>query len=252
MKRIMLLGLLAGVLATTTGCGLFQAVFCCRPCNMRGDCGSGVCDGCDDGGGPTCGPRCGPVRRVAGARAARVYGDDCCTSCGRACRSRCRTCGMCGDCDTCGDPCGDTCYGRPWHRGPLSCLFALFSPCTWCGRGCGDRYWGDFYSDPPDCWDPCDCHGNYMGGGNGHVSGRGGYVEGPVGYGGEGNGYVSGGNGGGGCRHCNGGHGGYTNNGAVEGMTSSGERMISQSDRVVGPAQRSAAQPHKAAKPYAE
>ena len=32
MKRFILLGLLGGLLATNTGCGLLQAVFCCHPC----------------------------------------------------------------------------------------------------------------------------------------------------------------------------------------------------------------------------
>jgi hypothetical protein len=41
----------------------------------------------------------------------------------------------------------------------------LFTPNSWCGPSCGERYWGDFYSDPPDCWDPCDHCGNYTGGG---------------------------------------------------------------------------------------
>jgi hypothetical protein len=104
----------------------------------------------------------------------------------------------------------------------LSCLFALFTPGYWCGRSCGERYWGDFYSDPPDCWDPCDRHGNYMGGG---------------------------------CRNCggNGGNGGgYVNGRAADAMPSSEENIVSQSDRVVGPAPRPAAQPHKAAKPYGQ
>ena len=38
MKRFILLSLLGGLLATNAGCGLLQAVFCCRPCAPRGDC----------------------------------------------------------------------------------------------------------------------------------------------------------------------------------------------------------------------
>jgi hypothetical protein len=53
----------------------------------------------------------------------------------------------------------------------LSCLFALFMPNTWCGPSCGERYWGDFYTDPPDCEDPCDNSGNYSGGGCHHCGG---------------------------------------------------------------------------------
>jgi hypothetical protein len=94
-----------------------------------------------------------------------------------------------------------------------------------CGAGCGqDRYWGDFYSDPPDCWDPCDQYGNYTGG-----SGK--------------------------CHTCGGKvkRARYSeyNEGAVvesdEGVVT-GEHIVSQSDRVVGPAPTPAKQPHKATK----
>jgi hypothetical protein len=147
VKRLVLLGLLGGLLTTNAGCGLFQAIFCYRPCVGGGDCTVGTGDGCDDGCGPTCGQAYRPVRTAACApRCGRVGGD--CSSCG----------------DPCADPCGDGCYRRCWHRGPLSCVFALFTPGFWCGRSCGERYWGDFYSDSPDCWDPCDCYGNYTGG----------------------------------------------------------------------------------------
>ena len=139
VKRLMLVGLLGGLLASNTGCGLFRAAFCYRPCVSRGDCGP-----CTDDG--ACGDGCG--------------------SCGVVARHRgCGGCGTCGECDPCADPCGSGCYARPWHRGPLSCVFALFNPETWCGGGCGERYWGDFYNDPPDCQDPCDGYGNYAGGG---------------------------------------------------------------------------------------
>ncbi len=114
----------------------------------------------------------------------------------------------------------------------MSCLFALFTPGCWCGRGCGERYWGDFYSDPPDCWDPCDCYGNYTGGGCRHCGG-GGYPNGNVGY-------------------TGGGNGGYVGGRAANAMPSSEENVVSQSDRVVGPAPGLPAQPHKAAKPYAQ
>lgn len=32
-----------------------------------------------------------------------------------------------------------------------------------CGSGCGEVYWGEWISDPPDCADPCDQCGNYVG-----------------------------------------------------------------------------------------
>jgi len=167
VKRLVLVSLLGGLLATSAGCGLMQSIFCYRPCVMRGDCL--VEDGCYEDG---CGPALGrPVRGpVFAARRARVYAEGdmgCDVVGGRPCRRP--LCSRCGPvCDPCCDPCGDVCYGRCWHRGPLSCIFALFMRgCWWDGgcQGCGERYWGDFYSDPPDCWDPCDGYGNYTGGG---------------------------------------------------------------------------------------
>jgi hypothetical protein len=79
------------------------------------------------------------------------------------------------DCSTCDDSCGDTCEescgttcGRGICRdrtacGPLSFVFSIFNANTWRGPTCGERYWGDFYSDPPACHDPCDRCGNYVG-----------------------------------------------------------------------------------------
>ena len=119
-------------------------------------------------------------------------------------------------------PAGTGSCGHVWHRGPLSCLFALFSPNAWCGPSCGQRYWGDFYSDPPDCHDPCDCYGNYSGGG-----------------------------GGGGCRSC-GGSAGHTRNYVASQfddgtpMTEEEGELVPQADRVVTPAARQAGTPHKA------
>lgn len=214
MKRLILFGLLGGLLATNTGCGLLQAVFCYRPCLSRGDCGPLGYDGC--------GPAYGPMQRP-GYRTARVYaeGDGCCdTSCGRPCRRpNCVSCTPCVD--PCIDPCGPGYYGRPWHRGPLSCVFALFSPCNWWGPHCGERYWGDFYSDPPDCWDPCDGCGNYTG--SGYSS-----------YGG-----------------ANGGYEGYRQRSATGNVFSDAETVPAGEivERRVGPAPKPAGQPHKATRP---
>lgn len=286
MKRILLLGLLAGLLTTSTGCGLFQAVFCCRSDRMGGcGCGCGGCmgDECDGGCGPscdsTCGATCGAGRRplrdaMCRARVGRptvvsdcdTCGDECGATCGPTCgrlRNRpFRTCGVgCDSCDSCGsysprDPyyrgcheCGDACNscggGRCWNRGPFTWVFALFSPSTWGCSGCGERYWGDFYSDPPDWHDPCDCYGNYAGGGCG-CGGGGSYGE------------VRGGNGG--CRHC-GGHaargdsyGGYDDGYASGEQVVSdrvvsdpqGGRVISQGDRAVNAEVGPAPQPHRA------
>jgi hypothetical protein len=33
----------------------------------------------------------------------------------------------------------------------------------WCGPSCGECYWSEWFNDPPDCCDPCDCYGNYAG-----------------------------------------------------------------------------------------
>jgi hypothetical protein len=83
-------------------------------------------------------------------------------------------CGPCDDgCDPCCNPCSTPCCGlrhgaRPCHDrtyyGPLTFVFSIFGANTWCGSGCGERYWGDFRSCPPDCCDPCDGCGNYIGG----------------------------------------------------------------------------------------
>ena len=232
MKRFILLGLLGGLLATNTGCGLLQAVFCCHPCGPCGDCGA-ACGGdcCDEG----CGPRCGPATRWGcPPRCARGCAD-CDTGCGGGCGPVCRGgCGRCGSpCDDpCADPCGNGCCGRVWHRGPLSCVFAwLMRGCgwgtSWCGGGCGERYWGDYYNDPPDCCDPCDCHGNYTGGYRRLFTG-------------------------GRCRNCGGGYDGssggfdgYSRSPVAgrgdDGMPASRENIVSESDRVVGPGSNGAA-----------
>ena len=223
MKRLILFGLLGGLLTTNTGCGLLQAVFCYRPCLSSGDCSPGAMDGCyDEGCGSTCGPMNRPARPPVNATRRAYAGGDCGVACGGPCRGTpCRSCSPCDD--PCGDPCGETCYGRCWHRGPLSCVFSLLTPTSWWGPSCGERYWGDFYSDPPDCWDPCDGYGNY--------TGRGGY--------------------GGGCRNCADGYGadGYGVGGYGGGMPAYGDNVVSRSDRTVGPAPKLATQPHRAVRP---
>jgi hypothetical protein len=222
VKRVLLFALLVGLLTTGTGCGLFQAVFCGQPCGGCGGCGScGSCSECDDGCGPACGPACRPARAACAPRRAVVA--DCDDECGcggaRPCRSvGCRTCSSCGDssCDPCADPCGNGCYARPWYRGPLSCVFALFTPNCWCGPSCGERYWGDFYSDPPDCWDPCDNCGNYAGRG---------------------------------CRNCGGGSPGPSHGYVDDGSAMpDGAELAPQAERT-GPAPRPAPAPHRAARP---
>ena len=219
MKRILLFGLLVGMMTASTGCGLFQSIFCYRPCGSCG--GSDPCsygEGCDDGCGPVSGPTRHPVR-AAYAPVRRAVVTDCDDGGDVACGRPCRT-ANCRNCDPCSDTCGSGSCGRVWHRGPLSCLFALFSPNTWCGPTCGPRYWGDFYSDPPDCQDPCDGYGNYSGGG--------------------------------GCRSC-GGSTGHARNYATSQfddgipVTEEGD-LVPEADRVVTPATRPTGTPHKALK----
>ncbi len=189
MKRSIVVSLFGGLLLATTGCCLLDGICCYRPCVARAACADG-CDGdCGGGCGSCCGPFHHPVRTVVYGAAARIAGrcDGCCDGdCGRPCGRCCGpVCGGCGG-GPCGDCCGDGCGERCWNRGPLTWIFALFTPPCWCGRGCGQRYWGDFYGDPPDCWDPCDCYGNYTGGGVVHGGCRtcghpvGGVVDGEV------------------------------------------------------------------------
>jgi hypothetical protein len=92
-------------------------------------------------------------------------------------------CGECGQVDECGggqcgpiglfgpEKCCAACQPEP---GPLSWIFDAFSARTWYGRTCGAAYYGDFYSDPPAIHDPCDCQGNYTGGGCSSCGGGGG------------------------------------------------------------------------------
>jgi hypothetical protein len=145
-KQAMVLVLLSAALAASCGCGVCRSV-------VYDPFGCGVgCDGrrcgpvCEEPCGPVCEEPCGPLRGRCGPRGA-IAGpcDEGCGECGMpACGCRCR-----------------------FVRGPLSFVFALFTAGSYrgCWGGCGERYWGDWYGDPPDCGDPCDCHGNFTGGG---------------------------------------------------------------------------------------
>lgn len=222
MKRILLFSLFAGVMAASTGCGLFQSIFCYRPYVSNVGCETACGEGCDDGCEPACGPMRRPVRAAGYVSPRRAVLADCGDECDAPCATPCRR-ANCRTCDPCSDPCGTGTYARPWHRGPLSCLFALFSPCTWCGPTCGQRYWGDFYSDPPDCHDPCDGYGNYSGGGCSSCGGHSGS----------------------GCSSCGGGSSGHYR--ADDGMTVTEENdLVPRAERTVTPAPRPVATPHKA------
>lgn len=106
-------------------------------------------------------PGCGPVR---GAIRGPVY-DDCGPGCGPSVADCEPACGpdsgpACGSCE----PCGPSYYwGRNYGFRPLRWLGALFTCPAWCGPSCGPAYWGEWHSDPPDCWDPCDGCGNWTG-----------------------------------------------------------------------------------------
>jgi len=166
MKRAVLACLVAGVLATSTGCGVLHAIlWCpfgpgtmCDPTNCYGDC-YGTC-GCDVPCGPACcDVPCGPASGPACGPPCESCCDGCSDPCGAACCDACPQpcCDPC--CDPCYDPCYDPCCGA---RGLLGWLFR---PLAWscCDTSCGEIYWGDFHGDPPDCCDPCDDCGNWTG-----------------------------------------------------------------------------------------
>lgn len=102
---------------------------------------------------------------------------DSCFAIGGACGGA--ACAPCGTaCSPCGvDSCGpgiSSCKFLYAHCGPprepcivtgvRGVLAAFGFHCCGCEDGCGEKYWGDWCSDPPDCWDPCDCNGNFVGG----------------------------------------------------------------------------------------
>lgn len=85
----------------------------------------------------------------------------CAETCGPTWGASYQACGP-TECDPC-DPCGPCYYGEYSPLGPFAAIFRLFRPVSWVGPSCGERYWGDFYGEPPDCCDPCDRYGNYTG-----------------------------------------------------------------------------------------
>lgn len=138
IKHAMGLLLLSAALAAACGCNVCRAIVN-DPFGPNTLCDARRC-------GPVCEEPCGPIRGRFGPRAvmAEPCEDDCGGECGLpACGRRCRP------------------------RGPLAFVFALFTAGAYpgCWGGCGERYWGDWYGDPPDCSDPCDCQGNFTGGG---------------------------------------------------------------------------------------
>ena len=76
------------------------------------------------------------------------------------------------------DPCVKGCGGGDCHDGTChggghakcdSCGGAKPRIGSWinsklsCGSACGEVYWDEWISDPPDCCDPCDDCGNFVG-----------------------------------------------------------------------------------------
>jgi hypothetical protein len=143
-RQAILIGFAFSLLATS-GCGvghtlLYEPFGPNSLCDTT-NCGArGVASECDD----ACdAPRGRVVRRAEVCH--RVHGEAC---------------------GACGDPCEEECVGRRGHCGhwgPLTWVFNLFRYRTFPCSGCGERYWGDWYGDPPDCNDPCDHYGNYTG-----------------------------------------------------------------------------------------
>jgi hypothetical protein len=125
--------------------GIFPFNLCARPCRTMD------CDPCGDPcGDPCCDPCCVPCCRGRGCHDRTYCGPltGVCSLLGALCKGGCGCgpCGgggLCGGCGSCGG-CGRGIEG-------------------WSTCGCGERYWGDFLSCPPDCCDPCDGCGNYVG-----------------------------------------------------------------------------------------
>jgi hypothetical protein len=149
-----------------------------------------ACTGCCGGldcGGADCGPKwwsVGPYAYMKYDCACETCGPGGCNGCGGegctcggkvACGDQCTGapgcgCGACGGAigaGECPNACGGCCCCRP--NGKCWVLGAV------CGcSGCGDLYWNEWYNDPPQCYEPCDCYGNYVGPGH-----AGGYYRAP-------------------------------------------------------------------------
>jgi hypothetical protein len=140
MRTFLLCGLICGIYFLGVSATVYGAPFG-GGCECDSGCGSG-CRGGDCGWDSGC--DCGhPNYWPSGASCDPCNGNSCCDSCRPM-----------------------TCHDKT-YCGPLTPLFAMFTRDSWCGSGCGERYWGDFYGNPPDCCDPCDRCGNYTGRGCG-------------------------------------------------------------------------------------
>ena len=92
--------------------------------------------------------------------------------CGDGSEQVCR----CPDAMTCGEGCSGDCAGGCSDCGTNcasgTCGCGKQSPCWLLNgvatcAGCGERYWNEWYNDPPTCAEPCDCYGNWIGPGHG-------------------------------------------------------------------------------------
>lgn len=150
--------------AVEPGCGCEPACGCGDTCGCDGRSMAGQkwCGGCDGSAKPLINVCTGPC------------------GCGVGCEPGCGCEPSCG-CDTgCGDVCcgGEICgcrrgcavaetvvFGVKSIRDEFRRLLAplgLCCPCGSCG-GCGEFYWSEWHSDPPQCCDPCDDCGNWVG-----------------------------------------------------------------------------------------
>jgi hypothetical protein len=122
---------------------------CFGPCGGRGSYPTAACGPACGGGGCESGAcRAAPCNNGCG-----LFANGCCCLCLPKPIVWCGNCSECGpnDCESCACPsdCGILSFCR-WNKS--------------CGKGCGEIYYGEWYSDPPDCCDPCDqCFGQWTG-----------------------------------------------------------------------------------------
>jgi hypothetical protein len=71
---------------------------------------------------------------------------------------------MCGECEDCslGENFPGSC-GERINSGLTGLALPLLSSKLACGSGCGDVYWNEWMCDPPECCDPCDEYGCWVG-----------------------------------------------------------------------------------------
>ena len=119
----------------------FGSGCCCLPCGTCGPCDPCTPKGC-------LAPRC-CLFPCLPCCPKPITWDGCCNECGPSPHESCA--GHCAYNDDC---------GLLSHWGP----FLGLRSCMSCNRGCGEIYSDEWYSDPPDCCDPCDrCYGEFTG-----------------------------------------------------------------------------------------